>query len=324
MNTVMQKADNTNLTFGSYGDIETLSKRIKLMVKGGDKLTPNEAMALAQVASVTHLNPFIGEVWYIPGKGPMVGIAGARRLEQERTSGQGGYSWPIVTPCAPEEAGATEIEIKDVVAAFKVEINNSAATADYQRLFSATLEAVRGAGVADPFAAAKEICGPRPVWVGYGYSKKTDQSTMNKMQLARKRAEADALKKCIVIPFGAQVADTEVSPAYLDVQATDIKVTRTEADNMRELGIQTGAPEWEGTPEEWETEPPKQQAENPDPIDDKAWDKWLALCHRAEKVDVRYALVDRKNTTKSDLRAGYNELLQFVKDAEQQAKGQPA
>jgi hypothetical protein len=59
---------------------------------------------------------------------------------------------------------------------------------------------------------------------------------------------------------------------------------------------------------------------NPDPIDDNAWDKWLALCHRAEKVDVRYPLVNREKTTLSNLRDGYNELLQNVKSAEAQAK----
>lgn len=59
---------------------------------------------------------------------------------------------------------------------------------------------------------------------------------------------------------------------------------------------------------------------NPDPIDDNAWMKWLALCHRAEKVDVSYANVDREHTTKTDLRAGYKELEAFVKDAEAQTQ----
>ena len=202
----------TDMMFGNYGDLQQFAKRIKTLCKGGDKLSDNEALALAQVASVTHLNPFIGEVWYIPGKGPMVGIAGARRLEQERTGSQGGFSFPIVSVVAPEEAGALTHEINDVVAAFKVEINDSTATAEYQKLLVSTIEAMRAAGVSDPFGAAKEVCGVRPVWVGYGFSKKTDQSTMNKVQLARKRAEADALKKRIVIPFGGTVAETDIAP----------------------------------------------------------------------------------------------------------------
>lgn len=59
---------------------------------------------------------------------------------------------------------------------------------------------------------------------------------------------------------------------------------------------------------------------NPDPIDDNAWSKWIALCDRAAAVDVPFADVDRERTTKTDLRAGYKELEAFVKDAEAQAQ----
>jgi hypothetical protein len=226
-----------NLYFGDQQDIEIFAKRIKTMMRGGEKLSINDAMSLAQVAAVTHLNPFIGEVWWIPGSGAMVGIAGARRLDQQETKERGGYSWPIVTSCSPEEAGATEFEVKDVVASFKTEINDSAATAEYQKMFSATLESMRSAGVADPFSAAKEVCGPRPVWTGYGLAKKSDQSRMSKVQLARKRSEADALKKKTVIPFGAQVAETDVSPDYVDAEATDLEPRRSREQNMSELGF---------------------------------------------------------------------------------------
>ncbi len=65
---------------------------------------------------------------------------------------------------------------------------------------------------------------------------------------------------------------------------------------------------------------PKQTTSNPDPIDDSAWDKWLTLCLRAEKVEVPYPDVDRAKALKSDLRAGYKELEGYVKDAEAQEK----
>jgi hypothetical protein len=240
MVTAIQRT-NADMLFGTYGDIEKLAKRIKLMVKGGEKLADNEALALAQIVSVTHLNPFIGEIWYIPGKGPMVGIAGARRLDQEQAASNGGYSFATISVCSPQEAGATEKEIKEnvIVAAFRVVINDTAATAEYQKLLTSTLTAMRDAGVPDPFGAAKEVCGPRPEWVGYGYSKTTDQSTMNKMQLARKRAEADGLKKRIIVPFGGNVAETEINPDYVDAQAVDVQpeVRRTKEQNLSDLGF---------------------------------------------------------------------------------------
>lgn len=227
----------TNVILGEYADIEVFAKRIKQLMRGGEKLSNNDAMGLAQFSKVTGLNPFIGECWWIPGSGAMVGIAGARRLEQEQARQTGGASFPNITVCDAAEAGATEAELKDVVAAFRCEINDSHASWAYQKMFSATLDSLRQSGVIDPVPVAREICGPRPSWVGYGYSKKSEPSRMNKIQLARKRAEADALKKRIAIPFGAEISDSDVSPDYIDAPAEDAKPKRTVAQNLKELGF---------------------------------------------------------------------------------------
>lgn len=229
-------AITTNQVLGEYGDIESYAKRIKTMMRGGEKLTINDAMSLAQFSKVTGLNPFIGECWWIPGSGAMVGIAGAIRLDQERASREGSSSSPNISVCTPQEAGATEYELKDVVAAFRCEINDSHASWEYQKMFSATLESLRGSGVVDPVSIAREICGPRPSWVGYGYSTKTEKSRMNKVQLARKRAEADALKKRIIIPFGAQLAEADVNPDYVDAPAEDTP-KKSKEQNLKELGF---------------------------------------------------------------------------------------
>ena len=226
-----------DLTFGTSEDIHAMARRIKLMCKGGDKLREDEALALAQVATVTNLNPFIGEVWYIPGSGPMIGIAGARRTDQEATKANGGYSTVELIPCPPDEAGATEAEAKDVAAAFRAEITDTAATLEYQKMFVATLASLRESGVSDPVGVAREICGPRPKWIGYGFSKKNESTRMSKVQAARKRAEADALKKKIIIPFGAQLADTDISPDYVDAQAQDVTPKQSAAQNMKDLGF---------------------------------------------------------------------------------------
>lgn len=205
---------NTALALsGTQRDLDAYAARLKIAMRGGDKLAGPEARALAQIALITGLDPFIGEVWYIPGKGPMIGIAGARRKWNEKSAAGGGYSFVDIQPCSPEEAGATEA---DVVAAFRAVAHDSGATKEYQKLFQETLAMLREAKAEDPFQVAKEICGPKPQWVGYGYSTKSETSRMNKMQLARKRAEADALKKCIVIPFGVDVADSDQAPQYID------------------------------------------------------------------------------------------------------------
>lgn len=214
---------------GTNQDVDAMAARFKIALRGGDKLANNEARALAQIALVTHLDPYIGEIWYIPGKGPMIGIAGARRLWNEKGIAGGGFSFVDIQPCSPEEAGATE---SDVVAAFKAIAHDSKATIEYQKLFQSTIAMLRDAQAPDPFALAKEICGPKPQWIGYGYSTKSETSRMNKMQLARKRAEADALKKCIIVPFGLEVSAEERAPAY--VEGTAVTITETKAMTYEE------------------------------------------------------------------------------------------
>lgn len=62
--------------------------------------------------------------------------------------------------------------------------------------------------------------------------------------------------------------------------------------------------------------------DNPDPIDEPAWQAWQALCQRADAVKIEHSNPDRNATTKTDLREAYAELLGFVNQAEAQAKEQ--
>ena len=210
---------NAIQVYGTSEEIMRMAKRFKTALRGGDKLNENEVVALAQIAKITGLNPFIGELWYIPGKGPMIGIAGARRTWNEQSAKGGGWSHIEIIPTSADEVGYTG-DVKDLAAAFRAEAHDSGATAQYQKLFTETIVAMRAAGSADPFADAKQICGPRPMWVGFGYSTMSETSRMNKTQLARKRAEADALKKCINVPFGVDVsAEYETAPNATKINA---------------------------------------------------------------------------------------------------------
>ena len=240
----------TTQSIGSRDELMAYANRVGYMVKGGNKLSENEKMALAQVAMVTGLNPFIGEIWYIPGSGPMIGIAGARKLDNIRVSEKGGYTWEDYVPVDPADAGASADQIKSVAAAFRVDIHDSNATAQHQALFTSTLQMLRGAGSKDPFSEAKEVCGPRPVWSGYGFSTTNESSRMSKVQLARKRAHADALKKRIIVPFGGEVSEHEVSPDY-DIDAEDIDMSYPEKQTENEILAELG---------DYESDPPIKQS----------------------------------------------------------------
>jgi hypothetical protein len=226
-------------SYGQADDIYTLAKRIKVMVPGGNKLNDSEAQALAQVSLVTQCNPFIGEIWYIPSRGPMIGIKGARRHGNQQILEAGGkeaYWFPDLKPCTGEEAGYKG-DIKGLEAAYKCTITDSVSSRAYQQMFLETVNSLRAAGSKDPVGEAREICGKRPEWNGYGFSTVAEQSKMNKQALAMKRAEADALKRKFDIPFGAEVASGDTA---LEAEASDW--VETPPTNMSDTVDQTFKP----------------------------------------------------------------------------------
>ena len=205
-----------DIVLGNKDDLTRYANRLQIMLPQGNKISAHEAMALAQIAIVTGLNPFTGELWYIPGKGPMVGIAGARKLAQQDAKGKGGYVWEEFTDVPPDEAGVPP-EVKDLVAAVKCVVYDSAAIEHFQKSFLEMVTAFREAGSKDPVGEARSILGNKPQWEGYGFSTKSERSTMNKRALAKKRAHADALKKKIIVPFGGgtvSIAPTDVAPGF--------------------------------------------------------------------------------------------------------------
>ena len=276
---------DANVVYGDREEISALAKRIKTMLPGGEKLSDNESLALAQVATITRLNPFVGEVWYIPGKGPMVGIKGARRLENEDARNKNSYSWMQFDVLAPEDSGAPDPS--KVFRAYKCTINDASATKLYLSLFHDALEMLRAAQSKDPYTEAKEICGPRPVWEGYGYSLTGESSRMNPDALARKRAEADALKKRVVLPFGTEISESDA--AFIDAEVSEgpqwpEPEPTQEAQNMTGLGFGDAK------------------------VSDTMWEKWQRLCQKAENSEVFYPPDARETYTNKTLAKAYADL----------------
>lgn len=84
-----------------YGDrevIKELGERCKRFLPNGSKMSQEEALSFAQTALALDLNPFAGEVWYIPGRGIITGIAGYRKLARRQ-----GPFVAETRPMTPEE-----------------------------------------------------------------------------------------------------------------------------------------------------------------------------------------------------------------------------
>ena len=124
--------------YGSSDDIKRLARRIKLGLPGGDKLTNDEALTLAQIGLAHGLDVMTGEAWYIPGKGPMVGIRGLRKAARLQSN-----YWPDLELLTVAEKAALGIPEKAI--AFRCRIFRT----DMILQSAAAIKAMREAGMAN-------------------------------------------------------------------------------------------------------------------------------------------------------------------------------
>lgn len=176
-------------------DVRRLAQDIKDLLPNGNKLQDFEALALASSARALKLNPFIGEIWYIPGHGLMSGIKGHRRTahEQMHTTEGGGNYWPEFDVMTPEQK--KQYLVPETALGFICRLYDSATL----RTYSETVEKLFKAGA--PWADIKHVIGDRPYTIGVGFYQSGEQTRMKPHQCAMKRAEADALKRRFDLPF---------------------------------------------------------------------------------------------------------------------------
>jgi hypothetical protein len=161
------------------------------MVPGGKKLTEQQALALAQGAVAHGLDPFNGEIWYIPGSGLMAGIKGLRKAARIQLKGN---FWPEFEQINdPDERNL--LLIPEGALAFRCIIRDS-------ETIMAFAEAWKKLAAEDiPSEVIETIIGKRPYTEGVGYLKEGETTRMDPVQVAMKRAEADAMKRRFDLPF---------------------------------------------------------------------------------------------------------------------------
>jgi len=169
--------------YGGRPEIREMSKRLMAMLPSVKQLGSVGAMALAQAALAMGLNPFIGEVWAIPqdrtGKtfAIMPGIKGIRRKAREQTAADNGYYTVSFRSARPEEVEGLIIGGGDIVRACDLRV------------------------VGDRALKLYKITGAVPCFTGIGVYRHGESTKMMPLHVARKRAEADALKQAFDIPL---------------------------------------------------------------------------------------------------------------------------
>ena len=182
-----------------------IATRIKYMIQNGRKLEDQEVYALAQYCAANDLNPFAGEAYYMPGAGPVPGIAGWRKKAQEQLNWEaenqkelGAHFWCDVREATTEEA--KHDPNRGDIAMF-VTLHDWLSNKRWRRAFFETVRELKelGYSLEDANAQAKVMVGPEPVWTGVGtvYAEENfgKGEKFNRAERAAKRAEKIALRK---------------------------------------------------------------------------------------------------------------------------------
>lgn len=188
---VPSKKETRIAPWGDRKDIREIAERIKIMAPGARKLSQNEALALAQGAVAHGLDPFNGEIWYIPGSGLMAGIKGLRKAARNQIDGNFWTEFDEITD--PDER--KRLYIPTGALAYKCFLRDS----NTIRAYSEAWKQLQEDSV--PIEVIPDIIGSRPYTLGIGYFKKEEKSRMSPVQVAMKRAEADAIKRRFDLPF---------------------------------------------------------------------------------------------------------------------------
>jgi hypothetical protein len=177
--------------WGQRAEIREIAQRIQLMAPGAKRLNENEALALAQGAVAHGLDPFNGEIWFIPGSGLMAGIKGLRKAARQQI--QGNFWTEFEEIKNPDDRHS--MMIPDEALAFRCILRDS----NTIRAYSEAWAELTSKGV--PVDMVPKIIGARPYIEGVGYVKRGESTKMSPVQVAMKRAEADALKRRFDLPF---------------------------------------------------------------------------------------------------------------------------
>lgn len=197
---VPAKQKRDAVSFGSREVIRELGERLAATMPGAQKLTPGEALTLAQVAVAHHLDPWVGEIWYLKDRdgkplGVMIGIKGLRKTAQ-RQLGRFRYWLEEFESIDPADFHMPEGSI-----GYRVKLHDSKTLISYIEL------AERLHKMGHTKDQIETALGPVPFTVGYGWAKPGEFTKMNLYAAAQKRAEADALKRRFYIPLGLEYGE---------------------------------------------------------------------------------------------------------------------
>lgn len=238
-----QTSTTTALALQDYGKRDTIKElgdRLRKMMPSAQAFTEAEALSVAQVAISHGLDPFTGEVWGLKGndgqwRGVMVGIKGYRKAARKTLNGDDTY-WLSFLVISPSEMSETRAGV-----AVRCELRDSRTLRQWTERMSDIQKRLNVS-----YDVAREVVGPAPIWVGFGFAHPDEKSKMPIYERAQKRAEASALKLRFDISFdfgetvGEEAEYEAVGDEVVEGIAEDVKPEKpkqTPAEIVDQLGF---------------------------------------------------------------------------------------
>jgi len=228
-----------------YGNVEAvrgMSRRIRALDKSEIKLSPGEAMHLAQLAISHDLNPFSGEIWaWIQIKNNerhfswMPGRRGLIRHANEQALARGSEWWSDERELTEHEK--TNLMIPKDALAFESRVFDKATMDEWRKTFNTLIDSEKTAD------EALLIVGNPPCSIGYGVLTQQEISKMprnNKMphvNRVKKRALMEALKGKFSLHFGGSAgAGGETFEEYIHDSKGAIDVDFSDVTDAQSFG----------------------------------------------------------------------------------------
>ncbi len=158
--TELAKPESRIAPWGDRAEVREIANRVRLMAPGAKKLSENEALALAQGAVAHELDPFNGEIWYIPGSGLMAGIKGLRKAARKQLK-EGENFWCEFIPILDPDKRKL-YQIKEGALAFEAELRDTQTLMTYSNAWKDLADS----GI--PVDVIPQVVGKQPFTLGIG------------------------------------------------------------------------------------------------------------------------------------------------------------
>lgn len=217
------------LTAEMTNNVKETVRKLMRLAPGGQRLNADQATELAVYSLMNDLNPYNGEAYYLPGSGPLAGVAGYRRKANEWIAATYGPKERFWCEFEPAQIGAADFDPDAGDIGYQCTLHDSTSKHEWEQAVLGAYIQLR-AGNMDTEKAwqeAQKFIGPEPVWIAIGvvdhrevFAKEGKPDKWDRHERAKKRAEKWAIRKrfpSTIIP------DIDLDTEVIDAVVTELR-----------------------------------------------------------------------------------------------------